>query len=433
MNNEIHSIWTIKEILDNIIYFIPWSHVYKILSVNKTFKKIGEYNLKKRRKNEYNLWKNQKINYKIKYKYWSDKRNNLTPIKKDNLDKEFYNTWLKFIKYQDRLFIDKLRNIYEKGGGISEEGGFLSDELGGSYNFCDYLVDVLSYLKPTENWLNNQLMLFEIMIDVGDIGWKTHKRYVGNGGCTSVYFILDCIINKFQWIYSDYHYLCKILAYSIFEKIVISCDNINVISFYDLNEIIFQNNNSGNKNIKNKSLLISQEIQMKTIRLICNFYYFKDKLDLNTIYVYSYIHLKGNPLKNIHMFVNTLIFIKENNINYELLRQFKYFIKNIPDEYINKCLNSFFSCKENRKFLMCMLNCNYIRKLLLTYFPNIIFDLCRRRERRILNLFFKTEIDTIRKLKNKNTNETVLYFMLKQRGCTDKIIKNMIKHNLPIK
>ena len=80
-----------------------------------------------------------------------------------------------------------------------------------------------------------------------------------------------------------------------------------------------------------------------------------------------------------------------------------------------------------------MLNCNYIRKLLLTYFPNIIFDLCRRRERRILNLFFKTEIDTIRKLKNKNTNETVLYFMLKQRGCTDKIIKNMIKHNLPIK
>lgn len=237
MKEEIHPIWFIQEILDNIMFFIPWTYIYKILTVNKKFKEIGEYNLKKRRLNEYNCWKKQKINYKIKYKYWSDKRNNLITIKKINLDKNFYDTWLKFIKYQDKLFIDKLKNIYEEGGGISEKGGFLSNELGGSTNFCDYLVDVLNCLNPTEEWINKQIILFEIMIDVGNIGWRTHKRYVGNGGCTSLYFILDCIIN------SNYHYLCKKFAYSIFEKIIISCDNINLISFYDLSKIIFQNNN----------------------------------------------------------------------------------------------------------------------------------------------------------------------------------------------
>lgn len=73
MENK-NNIWYINEILNQILNFIPWICIYKLLFVNKTFYKTCLYNLKNRRIKEYEIWKNKKIKYREEKNNWLDKR-----------------------------------------------------------------------------------------------------------------------------------------------------------------------------------------------------------------------------------------------------------------------------------------------------------------------------------------------------------------------
>lgn len=100
-------------------------------------------------------------------------------------------------------------------------------------------------------------------------------------------------------------------------------------------------------------------------------------------------------------------------------------------DIVNTFLNKFLFSKNSRKFLLYLLQKNNdLRRVLLKNYPEIIFELCKKRERKILKKTIELELNTIKKLKYNITGDTIYSFALKQRGCMNNIINDLKQFGL---
>lgn len=407
----------ICEILDNILDFISWMQIYKLLNVNKIFKKTCEYNMKKRQLEEYKIWKNQKIKYRKEKNNWIEKRKFLKEFQIKELDEKLDNTWNKWVNIVLDDKIEENMSIFYNLIEIYNEGGKLN--LLDLYDPIPCLLDnkVYNYFRNIEfnsKFIDIHLKIFEIISISGNSNTWAYKYKYGNIGSES--FMYRLIKKKYLIQYPFY--------YHIFETIIFFNDEYNYET--DIIYDIYLYKLFYNYDIK------YEEIQLKIIRLLCynkkiryRFYnlcneYIEDRIQFR-------INKKNLSLKMVYKTYNTLMFMYEN----KYIKKIEYKkILCLISHIIKINLNSFLFNKNIRKFLIYLLQNIKLRKILLKNYPEIIFELCKKREKNIFINFVKLELNTIKKLKYKNTNENIYSFSLKQKGCMQNIIKYLKKMEL---
>lgn len=316
--------------------------------------------------------------------------------------------------------------MYNKGGKIDLYNSYFYLDS----NFYNYFHNYLySFYKHDKNIFIYNPKIFEIISITNNNIWACTCFNDWRSEDPIIETLLNSLVN-----YESYSEKINknIFCLSILELIMISNSkyNTNYIGETNILSILYSRIDKIEKN--NIMKINLEEIQMKAIRLLCfnkkiRKYFYK-LYDEYIEYGIFTIKLNNISFKILYSTYNTIMFMYKNR--YIKVLEYKKLIR-ILSNMINIFLNKFLVNKNSRKFLSYLLQQNNeIRKELLKNFPEIIFELCKKRERKILKKIIELELNTIKKLKYNTTGDTIYSFALKQRGCMNNIINDLKQFGL---